>query len=456
MPPTALRSELGEIVGREHVLQSTPAYERDGSSFRGLRGTAAAVVRPGSPAEVAALVRFAYRHELPIVPRGGGTGLSGGAIPRGGELVVSLERMSSVRSLDPALWRMEVEAGLTTRHVQRLAAENGLFFPPDPGAAEQSQIGGNIATNAGGPHALKYGNTGAWVTGLEAVVPPGNIVRLGGLVRKDVAAYDLKAAMVGSEGTLGIVTAVNLRLIPRPEARATVLAAYPDTMSGCAAVLNVMASGIVPAALDYLDAATIAIVRGAIPGPEVSGFVLIAEVDGTEGEVAAARAELVEALDTDARAIHSPDRDELWAWREGVAWGVAAHRGGKLSEDVVVPVEHLATAVDEVVAIAARHELQGCSWGHAGDGNLHATLLIDQTDQAELERAETAASEVFEMAERLGGSISGEHGVGLVKRGHLGSNWTARERELQVALKDAFDPRNLMNPGKKDVRGQLA
>jgi glycolate oxidase subunit GlcD len=454
--PGALRSELAEIVGADHVLRSAPAYERDGSSFRGLRGTASAVVRPGSATEVAALVRFAHRHDLPMVPRGGGTGLSGGSVPRGGELVVSLERMRSVRSLEPALWRMEVEAGLTTRHVQRLAAENGLLFPPDPGAAEQSQIGGNVATNAGGPHALKYGNTGTWVTGLEAVVSPGEIVRLGGRVRKDVAAYDLRAAMVGSEGTLGIVTAVNLRLIPRPEATAAVLAAYPDTTSGCAAVLNVMGSGIVSAALDYLDAATIAIVRGAIPGPEVSGFVLIAEIDGTEREVAAARAELIEALDTGARTIRSPDRDELWAWRESVAWGVAAQRGGKLSEDVVVPVEHLATAVDEVAAIAARHELQGCSWGHAGDGNLHATFLIDLTDPAELKRAEVAAAEVFAMAERLGGSISGEHGVGLVKRGHLGTNWTARERELQLALKAAFDPRNLMNPGKKVVRDQTS
>jgi FAD/FMN-containing dehydrogenase len=210
-----------------------------------------------------------------------------------------------------------------------------------------------------------------------------------------------------------------------------------------------MASGVVPAALDYLDAPTTAIVSGAIPIPGLSGFLLIAELDGSRVEVERARGELLEALEPASLGLHEPDARRLWQWREGIAWGVAARRGGKLSEDVVVPVEALGEAVDEVISIGERHGLEACSWGHAGDGNLHATFLIDQTDSEQLLTAEAAAAEVFAMAERRGGNISGEHGVGLVKRSHLGARWTPAERRLHTAVKALFDPENLMNPGKK-------
>jgi len=336
---------------------------------------------------------------------------------------------------------------VTTRDVQRLARENGLYFPPDPGAAEQSQIGGNVATNAGGPHALKYGTTGAWVTGVEAVVAPGEVVRMGGPVRKDVAGYDLKRVMVGSEGTLGIVTAVWLRLIPAPEASAVLVACYPDATAGGAAVLAVLGSGVVPAALDYLDGATMAAV-GAGMG---EGFTVLAEVDGTADDVAHQRTELREALAAGASAVTEPDPAALWRWRESVSLGVAAQRGGKLSEDVVVPVEHLGAAVDAIVAIGERHGLPACSWGHAGDGNLHATFMVDRGDPDDIERAEQAAVEVFALADDYGGSVSGEHGIGIVKRDHVGRRWSERERALQLAVKRAFDPDNLFNPGKKLV-----
>src|SRR4051812_33536731 len=242
-----------------------PAYLVDASASMGLRGHADAVVLPRTADEVAAVVAWCYERGVAIVPRGGGTGYAGGAVPFGG-VVVALERLVRVRRFEPLLWRLEVEAGLRTAEVRRLARESGLVFPPDPGAAEQSQIGGNVATNAGGPHAFKYGVTGAWITGLEAVVAPGELVRVGGAVRKDVAGYDLKSLLVGSEGTLGIVTAASLRLLPAPEAAIPVVAFHPDARSGCAALQTVLGSGLVPAALEYLDAGTLAVAAPTYPG----------------------------------------------------------------------------------------------------------------------------------------------------------------------------------------------
>src|SRR6185437_5562103 len=241
-----MHAELGRLIGTEHVLDAPPPdspYNADMARRRGPRGRADAVALPGSAHEAAAVVAWCYAHDVPIVPRGGGTGLLGGAVPSAGGVVLSLERLRAVRELEPALWRMYPEAGVHTRDVQRLARENGLFFGPDPGAAEQSQIGGNVATNAGGPHALKYGVTGAWVTGLEAVLAPGELVALGGWARKDVAGYDIKDLMIGSEGTLGIVTAVRLRLVPAPERTAVLVAFARSREDGCRAVLELFAAG---------------------------------------------------------------------------------------------------------------------------------------------------------------------------------------------------------------------
>ncbi|MFL5845982.1 MAG: FAD-binding oxidoreductase [Solirubrobacteraceae bacterium] len=443
----SLREQLAAIVGSEHLLADERRFCHDASLSRGLSARPEAAVLPGTTSEVAQVVSACSSHGVPVVPRGGGTGFAGGAVATSGGIVLGLERMTRVRSFDPLLWRMEVEAGLTTRDVQRLARENGLLFPPDPGAAEESQIGGNVATNAGGPHAFKYGTTGAWVTGVEAVLASGEVVRFGGPLRKDVSGYDLHHLLVGSEGTLGVITAVWLRLIPRPEASLPVVALYPDARAGAEGVQRVLGSGLVPAALDYLDAATLAAAGETMPVPAPEGFALLAELDGPAAEVERQRGELLEALAP--AAIHVPDAAALWSWREGVSIAVTAQRGGKLSEDVSVPVEHLAAAVDGVVAIGERAGLPACSWGHAGDGNLHATFMIDASDGGEVARAEEAAGEVFALARSLGGSVSGEHGVGALKREHVAAGWSPAELAAQRAVKHAFDPQNLMNPGKK-------
>jgi FAD/FMN-containing dehydrogenase len=360
--------------------------------------------------------------------------------------------MNRIRSFDPLLWRMEVEAGVTTGEVRRRARENGLLFPPDPGAAEQSQIGGNIATNAGGPHAFKYGVTGAWVTGLEAVLAPGDVVRVGGAIRKDVAGYDLKSLLIGSEGTLGIVTAAWLRLIPAPEAALPVVALFASVAEGCEAIEAVVGRGLVVAALEYLDGGALA----AAPPPfaaEGAQFAVIAEADGSATETEALQRELRELFAESALAVHAPEAPAeiaaLWRWREGMTFAVTAQRGGKVSEDIVVPLDRLREAVEATVTIGAAHGLAACSFGHAGDGNLHSTFLVDRTNAAELEAAEHAAEELFGLAARLGGSISGEHGVGLVKGGQLGRIWAPRALELHAGIKQLFDPKNLLNPGKK-------
>jgi glycolate oxidase subunit GlcD len=452
----SLRRELERLLGADAVLPGdTALYLSDETEGRGLRGHADAVVLPAATEDVARVLAWCYERDVPLVPRGGGTGFAAGAVPLTGGVVVSLERMNRVRSFEPLFWRAHVEAGMRTADVRRLAREQGLFFPPDPGAAEQSHIGGNIATNAGGPHAFKYGVTGAWVTGIEAVVPPGAVMSVGGPIRKDVAGYDLRGLLVGSEGTLGVITAAWLRFLPAPEAFLPIAAFYPSTDAGCAAIERVLGTGLRAAALEYLDAETVAAAGPSFPGdvPAASRFMVIAEADGSRAEAERLLGELDEVLAEDALGVFAPaSRGEvaaLWRWRDGVSIAVSAQRGGKVSEDIVVPVDRLAEAVAETIELGRRHGLAACSWGHAGDGNIHATFMLDPQEEDELKRAESAAGELFALAVRLGGSVSGEHGLGWVKRDQLARQWPPAAVELHRRIKEAFDPKNLLNPGKK-------
>jgi glycolate oxidase subunit GlcD len=452
-----LERDLKDLLGADAVLPGDArGYESDETEGMGVRGRPDAVALPSTAPEVERLVRWCYAHDVAIVPRGGGSGFAGGAVAVEGGVVLSLERMAAVRAFDPLLWRMHVEAGVRTATVHRLARENGLFFPPDPGASEQSQIGGNIATNAGGPHAFKYGVTGAWVTGLEAVVPPGELVTVGGPIRKDVAGYDLKSLLIGSEGTLGVITAAWLRLLPAPESALPVVAFYGSVHDGCAAIETVLGSGLVPSALEFLDAGALAAAAGAFPGaiPAAAVFAVLAEVDGARAELQRLQRELRGALAGAALAVEEfqASAEALWRWRDGVSIAVTAKRGGKVSEDIVVPLDRLAEAIEETVAIGHRHDLEACSWGHAGDGNLHSTFMVDARDRDRLGRAESAAEELFALAARLGGSVSGEHGLGFAKRGQLERQWMPRALDLHEEIKRAFDPKGLFNPGKKLAR----
>jgi FAD/FMN-containing dehydrogenase len=392
---------------------------------------------------------------MPVVPRGGGTGLAGGCVPVDGGVVVATGRLTRVRSFEPSTWFMHADAGVTTETVQRLARENGLFFGPDPGAAEQSQLGGNIATNAGGPHAFKYGVTGRWVTGVDVVLPPGEPASFGGPLSKDVAGYDLTHLLVGSEGTLGIVTAAWLRLLPAPEAAYPVIAFYDSHAAGCAAIALVVGSGLDVAVLEYLDRGTLALSGAACPAdvPAGAAFAVIAEADGDADGALRRLREAKDTLGHGALTVRSYEaRSEIasfWRWRDGVSTAVAAARGGKVSEDVAVPRDRLLDIVEASVDIGRRHGLESCSWGHAGDGNVHASFLVDPRVPEELNRAETAAGELFAAAIAFGGTISGEHGTGWVKRGFLSRQWPGPAFRAHEAVKRALDPTNLMNPGKK-------
>jgi glycolate oxidase subunit GlcD len=446
--------DLASVVSAEALLEPQGRYLAD-LMGRGVQGTADAVVLPSSAEEVAAVMRWCYEHDVPLTARGGGTGLAGGAIPVEGGVVLGFERLNKIRQFDPLLWRMHVEAGVTTGDVQRLARESGLRFPPDPGAAEISQIGGNIACNAGGPHAFKYGVTGHWVTGLEVVVPPGEIVRIGGPIRKDVAAYDLKSLIVGSEGTLGLVTAAWLRLVPAPELELPVVGLYRDADAGIGAIERVLASGVVPAAIEYLDAVTLSYSGEAYPFgiPEGGAFMVMTEADGAASEARRVAGELKEALAEDAVAVHAPedpsDVAELWRWRGGAAFAILAQRGGAFSEDIAVPLDRLRDVARETLEIGERHRVPALSFGHAGDGNIHSTFLFSPDDADEERRADAACHDLFGLALRLGGTVTGEHGIGWLKRGQLEQQLGAAGYDLHLRIKQAFDPKNLLNPGKK-------
>jgi len=290
------------------------------------------------------------------------------------------------------------------------------------------------------------------------VLASGEPMSIGGPVRKDVAGYDLRSLIVGSEGTLAIVTAAWLRLVPAPDVVLPVVAFYPDVRSGCEALATVMGSGLQPAALEYLDEPAVAASIRAFPGdaPDRPAFMLIAEADGSAEEARRLRGELLEAMEPGALATYGPEERgairELWRWRGGVGPAVTTARGGKISEDIVVPLDHLAEGILATREIGARYDLPACSWGHAGDGNLHSTFMVDLEDSDEAARAEEGVRELYALAASLGGSVSGEHGLGVTKRGALALQWPEAALDLHESIKRLFDPKGLLNPGKKQAR----
>jgi FAD/FMN-containing dehydrogenase len=437
----AITARAEQIVGVNHVEREIWLTDASGAT-----GNAPVLVRPANAEEVRELVAWAYANDIQILPVGGATGFSGGIVPEfsGPGIAIALNRLTSLRSFDPLLWRMEVEAGVTTANVQRLARENGLLFPPDPGAAEESQIGGNLATNAGGPHAFKYGVTSRWVTGVEAVIAPGELVRFGGPIRKDAAGYDLRGLMIGSEGTLGIITAAWLRLTPAPATAIPLVAGYGSIAEGVDAIYAALASNVVPAALEYLQGSCLRHAPPPFMDADGIDFIVICEAESEDERDA-----LLDALGPAAATF---DPREVWRWRSGVSLTVRAVKGAKLAEDIAVPLDRLREAIERTLEIGERHGLEATSWGHAGDGNVHSTFLYDPEDPADVARSEAAATDLFDLARELGGSVSGEHGLGLLKRGQLLGQWSEAAVGAHEAIKRALDPKGLFNPGKKQPR----
>jgi glycolate oxidase len=415
------------------------------------------VALPANADEVAAILRVAHAHRLPVVPRGAGTGLAGGALPVCGGIVLALERMNAIRAIDPRDAVAEVEAGATTGELQRRAEALGLFYPPDPASRDSSTIGGNLALDSAGPRSAKYGTTRRWVLGLEAVLADGTRIATGSRCRKDATGFDLTQLLVGSEGTLAVITAATLRLIAKPRATLTALLPFGSLAGAAAAVERLFAGGIDPSACELLEAAAIEAVARLEPLPdELRGIpaLLLVELDGDEREALFARAGRLDALARglgagEARIADDPAGERrLWQVRRRVGEAVKARSVYK-EADTVVPRSRLVELIAAARAAAARHGLEAIVYGHAGDGNLHVNLLRGALDPGEwTTRRDAAEDELFRAVVALGGRITGEHGVGWVQRRFLPLAFGAREIELLRALERCFDPLGILNPGK--------
>jgi len=445
---------LIEIVGPENVASDTAALTAYAYDATRLKGVPEAVVRPGSEEDISRIMMLATEHNVPIVPRGAGSGLSGGAVASKGGIVLSFERMAKIISIDRENRIAILQPGVVTGIFQKAAEEAGLFYPPDPGSLAFCTIGGNVAENAGGMRALKYGVTRDYVIGLRAVLPSGEIIRTGVKTAKGVVGYDLTRLLVGSEGTLAVITEITLRLVPKPEKVVTMTAYFRDPAEAGRAVAAVMASPVTPRCMEFLDSE--ALKAGAshsgVNPPEGSGAFLLVETDGSPDE-ACRQAEVVKGiLEKYALGVGlAADEKEavaLWKLRRSTSQALFSLAPYKINEDTVVPVSRVPDALSGFAEIATRRGLRIVCFGHAGDGNIHVNVMTDRKDAGKFANAEAAVKEVFEVVLKLGGTISGEHGIGLTKAPYLRMELSEVEVELLKRVKAAFDPKGILNPGK--------
>jgi glycolate oxidase subunit GlcD len=430
------------------------AYAYDAWGASGERHLPDAVVFPRTTEEVAGVVSVCAVHRVPIVPRGAGTGYAAGASPSHGGVVLSLARLNRVLGLESEALRIHAQAGAITADIHAQAAAAGLYYPPDPGSSSTCTIGGNVACNAAGPHTLRYGVTADFVAGLTAVLSDGRIVHIG--EGGDTSASGMLALLVGSEGTLGVITEVLLRLIPAPKTRSTLAATFTGMERAAAAVAEISEAGIVPAALEFLDAGALEAVRKA-GGGDIGGdsaALLIVELEGDAATVGAdteaACTAITRAGASQLQRATEPDQAKrLWAARKAVSAAVATVQIGKVNEDVVVPRDRVAELVAQTHELGIKHELPVVNFGHLGDGNVHATFLIDPRIEGERARADAAAGELFETVLNMGGSLSGEHGVGAAKVAYVERQLGPGTVALMRRIKTALDPHWVLNPGKK-------
>ncbi|MHB9144349.1 MAG: FAD-binding oxidoreductase [Symbiobacteriia bacterium] len=452
----AVRAELRRIVGDpwfRDEADALVAYSYDATPL--YRAEPLGVVLPGSTAEVAAILRLCSQHGIKVIPRGSGTNLSGGTVPAEAALVLSLTRMNRLLEVDEANLTATCEPGLITAQLHQAVESLGLFYPPDPGSQTISTIGGNVAECAGGLRGLKYGVTRDYVLALEAVLPTGDILRTGGKLAKDVAGYDMTRLLVGSEGTLAVVTEVTLKLLPKPESRGTLLACFQDLDAAARTVSRIIAERIIPATLEFLDNATLRVVEdfAHVGLPLDMEAVLLIEQDGPPA-VVERDVPRIAAICRDEGAVRvdvaaSPaEGAKLMTARRVALSALARLRPTTILEDATVPRSAVAAMVRQIRRVATEYNLNICTFGHAGDGNLHPTCLTDARDTAEIARVEEAFAIIFDEALKLGGTITGEHGVGLAKAGFLEWKVGAPGLEVMRGIKRAFDPQGILNPGK--------
>lgn len=447
--------QLRAIVGDKWVLTTPEDLVCYGYDASWLMARAGVVVLPGCTAEVAEVVRLANRERVPIVARGAGTGMSGGSIPDDSSIVLGVTRMNSVKEIDLVNLVAVVEPAVITADLQAQVEAHRLYYPPDPASLKQSTIGGNVAEGAGGPRCLKYGTTKDYVLGLEVVLPTGEVIRTGGKLMKDVTGYNLTQLFVGSEGTLGVITEVILRLIPMPEAKRTAMAIFPRLDDATQTVTNILGAGILPSTIEIMDSTTIRVVEEYLQMglPVDAGAILIVEVDGKEESIVLEIAEVGRVCERSGAsevqvATTAADSDALWKARRAVSPALGRLAPTKQGEDICVPRSAIPEMVRRINGISKKYDLIIPVFGHAGDGNLHPNLLFDMRDPEMLERVHHAAGEIFEAAISLGGTLSGEHGIGLVKQPFMARRLSPDVLSLMQRVKSAFDPNGILNPGK--------
>lgn len=449
-------AELVDVVGKDGVLDSPEdliCHSHDGTFVEHRPDV---VVLPRSTDQVSSVMQIAYRAGIPVVPQGMASGLAGGCVPLAGGITLSLARMDQILEIDAVNMVATAQAGVITAFLQEQVEAVGLFYPPDPASIKHSSLGGNVACNAGGPRCLKYGVTADYVMGLTVVLADGRVLRVGGKAIKNVTGYNLVQLFVGSEGTLGVITEALVKLVPRPGHVRTVLGIFPLLREATEAVNSVLSAGVVPATLELMDETAIACIEEAMELglPLDKEAILILEADGND------EAAVVREIDAIARicrqsgasevkvARDEAERDELWQARRSLLPSLGRRAPNQLLEDVTVPRSEIPEMVRRVKEIGQRYELQVVVFGHAGDGNLHPTILFDMRDEGQWQRVQGAAAEIFTAAIELHGTLSGEHGIGTLKRGFMEAALGGVSVETQRRIKRALDPTNILNPGK--------
>ncbi|APG26273.1 MAG: FAD-linked oxidase C-terminal domain-containing protein [Syntrophotalea acetylenica] len=446
---------LRDIVGKQYV--STEQADRICYSYDATQQQffPDVIVRPADAAQVSLILKMANAENLPVYPRGAGSGFTGGSVPIRGGIALVLTRLNRILRIDQDNLIAEVEPGVVTATLQKAVEEVGLFYPPDPASLKFSTLGGNVAECAGGPRCVKYGVTKDYVLGLEVVTPTGDIIRTGGETMKGVVGYDLTKLMVGSEGTLGVITRIILKLLPRPEAKKTMLVMF-DSIDGAAqAVSNIIRGKIIPTTLEFMDATALACVRqnANLDIPESARAVLIIEVDG-DRELLERQATRILEIASPLGVVHTSiaatdeESERLWQVRRSVSPSLRKVNPDKYNEDICVPRSKLPDMIRAIESISNRLEIPIVNFGHAGDGNIHVNIMVDRSLQGQEEKAETAIREIFAKTLELGGTMSGEHGVGTSKAPYLGMELDPATMACMKTIKHALDPKQILNPGK--------
>ena len=461
MLPKEILLALTDVLGPDRVFTDAETLALYSADETPRHVTPAAVVFPACHDDVVGLVKIALAHSIPVVPRGAGSGNVGGAMPVENGLVVSFECMNRVVEFDPDNRLMVVETGVVTEDIGKLARSRGLFYPPDPGSGAYSRIGGNLAMNAGGPRAVKYGVTRDYVLGLKAVTGDGKTITTGCRTTKGVTGYDFTHLLVGSEGTLALITEATLKLLPTPETIATLRLCFDSNRTACEAVQRVMQQSVIPCALEFMDRRSIEAIRSApnkIAGaandlPANTQALLMVETDGTSREVPQQIQALKAALSGTGllevrEGVSRNEVQALWAARKSLSHAVKQYAPLKINEDVVVPVSRLADFVEFLDQQGNRYRFPIVSFGHAGNGNLHVNLMVHPDNAQEMAQARTCRKEILETVLNLGGTLSGEHGIGTEKRAYIGMELDSNMLGLMRAVKKQFDPAGILNPGK--------